>query len=748
MATEAELIEQKREERKKLLDEVTRRRAAAARSEGIIGAAEEGQYGDVGQGGPKGEFDDEINQDPGNEDPSQSSMTQQAKNFLANYFTNAKFGATGAGIEGMARIQAFLADKKIPFTDKDLTDIFMLVSQAPNRETFTKEDIGKVIGMGEFVTEDMVGKNKPLTIGQVPGYLGNLLFGGTAEDMRKVRDEGLTVDEMTPGQRASMAAGFSEFTPFGFAPDIYRIGKSGVKAGVKAIDEMITPLNQMQTAGGPNVNMMGNLSEAPLIQTSKTSTKTDPTAPGRSKLGTIKYGDKEIVKDQVSRYNEAVEKINNLKENVFNITADSSPEAIEAAGKAYKKIVEGNDDVLKIALGNNIKTSGYKSQGDIIQTASGINKKEFLDFKNKHPLRSGNSLNKALRLNSAVKLLEDYRKANPKSLGIEINFRKLKEILGESEEFKNIFADIPVEVLDAKKISSGKNLTREEKYIESVLNNYQADFVTIEKYLQDLGFDLARPFKYRDTGKIGATGKRITLKLNEDQTKIFSNKRKEIQEILKEIQTVPIGKDGMGASTKVKDFLKTTTERMKAQGASETDIIKAVKNIDSNELAKLILKREEANLQKLNNLQEYEEIAKAFGDNPPQESLFNYQLGHIKALEDSIESSLDMNNLMIQTEYANKLDNEVRNYVKNKIKQLNELSPNDPRDAVLRQRLIDDLEQIDEIAKEEGVFTMIEGKEIGDKTKSIVKESDFPKDESLFMKAGGMVGISHLTRPL
>ena len=204
----------------------------------------------------------------------------------------------------------------------------------------------------------------------------------------------------------------------------------------------------------------------------------------------------------------------------------------------------------------------------------------------------------------------------------------------------------------------------------------------------------------------------------------------------------------MGASTKVKDFLKTTTERMKAQGASETDIIKAVENIDSNELAKLILKREEANLQKLNNLQEYEEIAKAFGDNPPQESLFNYQLGHIKALEDSIESSLDMNNLMIQTEYANKLDNEVRNYVKNKIKQLNELSPNDPRDAVLRQRLIDDLEQIDEIAKEEGVFTVIEGKEIGDKTKSIVKESDFPKDESLLMKAGGLVEISHLTRPL
>jgi hypothetical protein len=82
MATEAELIEQKREERKKLLDEIKRKRAAAARSEGIIGAAEEGQYGDVGQGGPKGEFDDEINQDPGNEDPSRFSMANLKRAIL------------------------------------------------------------------------------------------------------------------------------------------------------------------------------------------------------------------------------------------------------------------------------------------------------------------------------------------------------------------------------------------------------------------------------------------------------------------------------------------------------------------------------------------------------------------------------------------------------------------------------------------------------------------------------------------
>tara|TARA_B100001939_G_C16585870_1_gene464802 strand:- start:40 stop:615 length:576 start_codon:yes stop_codon:yes gene_type:complete len=187
---------------------------------------------------------------------------------------------------------------------------------------------------------------------------------------------------------------------------------------------------------------------------------------------------------------------------------------------------------------------------------------------------------------------------------------------------------------------------------------------------------------------------------------------------------------------------------MKGQGATEDDIIKAVENIDANELARLILKREEANLLKLNNLQEYDEISKVFGGNPPEESLFTYQIGHIKALEDSIDSSLDMKNLMIQTQYSNQLDNQVRNYIKNKIKQFNELPIDDPKSSALRQRIIDDLDQIDEIAREEGVFTMIEGRKFGDEAKSVVKESDFPKDEAFSMNMGGIVGIDKMIEPL
>jgi hypothetical protein len=78
MATEVEI---KAKERKELLDEIKRKRAAAAQSEGILGAAERGEYGDVGQGGEKGPFDDEINQDPGNEDVTRSSMISKSPEY-------------------------------------------------------------------------------------------------------------------------------------------------------------------------------------------------------------------------------------------------------------------------------------------------------------------------------------------------------------------------------------------------------------------------------------------------------------------------------------------------------------------------------------------------------------------------------------------------------------------------------------------------------------------------------------------
>ena len=68
MATQEE-----KELRKKVLEDIKRKRAAAAQAEGVIGAAERGDYGDVGQG-EKGDFDDIIDQGGGNEDPTVSAI--------------------------------------------------------------------------------------------------------------------------------------------------------------------------------------------------------------------------------------------------------------------------------------------------------------------------------------------------------------------------------------------------------------------------------------------------------------------------------------------------------------------------------------------------------------------------------------------------------------------------------------------------------------------------------------------------
>ena len=86
--------------RQDILDEIKRKRAAAARSKGIVRAAEEGQYGDVGQGDEKGPFDDEIIQDimeyqAG--DVSQLDLTKAQRQFQMPKSSIDKFMKRGLG---------------------------------------------------------------------------------------------------------------------------------------------------------------------------------------------------------------------------------------------------------------------------------------------------------------------------------------------------------------------------------------------------------------------------------------------------------------------------------------------------------------------------------------------------------------------------------------------------------------------------------------------------------------------------
>ena len=454
-------------------------------------------------------------------------------------------------------------------------------------------------------------------------------------------------------------------------------------------------------------------------------------------LGTLegeKYGNKEFVKYQVGDYDEATNVINSLPE--FKIGPDATEEQFNAAGKIYAQIVNGNDDVLKIALNNFYDTGTYGTTGYKVRKAalSDINDaKAWTQFGQQHPLRKGNSLNKAKRLNKAIKLIEDYKKNNPNSSGIEINFKKLEEILGDHEEYAAVFREATPESLDKIKKSKAKtfpNMTDDEAKSLYVQQKYQGEFNALQKYLNDTDMPLARAFSLRKGAK--GSDKRVKLNLNPTQQADFVAKRNEINQAIDNIQDVPI------RGEVAKDWLRMTTERMRANYMNEAQIMNQVKNIDANKLAELLLKREKANMQAQNFADEYEDIAKVFdGDFNP--AALEFQLGHIKALEDSINTSLDMENLMVISKEANLLDNEVRNYVKTKINQIDEqMSKGLTRDSFSKvNSLIDDLKQIDEIAKEEGVLTSIKGQTFGDET---LKESEsiFSGDEGLFMAQGGM----------
>jgi len=201
--------------RQDILDEIRRKRAAAARSEGIIGAAERGEYGDVGQGGPKGEFDDEINQDPGNEDVTQSRMSNF--DMLKSIFMDPKTSMFGSGVDMFGRIGALTS----PVTQKPL-------------ETISQGGDNIVQEAGKFFYEDM------------------------AKATKKIND-GVKFDDLTFSEKFALASLVAEGTPLGLAPDILRAAKNFTinigKTGIKTIGDITESLSsRMETAGAPNVD--------------------------------------------------------------------------------------------------------------------------------------------------------------------------------------------------------------------------------------------------------------------------------------------------------------------------------------------------------------------------------------------------------------------------------------------------------------------------------------------------------------
>jgi hypothetical protein len=167
-----------------------------AQSEGILGAAERGEYGDVGQGGEKGPFDDEINQDP-------NKMSNF--DFLANYFTSPKFSSIGLGVDLLGRIGA----KTAPYTQKPL-------------ETISQGGDSIVQKAAKFLYED------------------------PAKVAAKI-NSGVSFDELTPGEKLAIASVPAEVIPgLGLAPDILKLARNFAvnvgKSALKGIDNITQPV--------------------------------------------------------------------------------------------------------------------------------------------------------------------------------------------------------------------------------------------------------------------------------------------------------------------------------------------------------------------------------------------------------------------------------------------------------------------------------------------------------------------------
>ena len=311
MATQEE-----KELRQKVLDDIKSKRAAAAQAEGSLGAAERGDYGNVGQG-EKGPFDDEINQDPAN----------KMSNFdmLKNIFMDPRTSMFGAGVDLLGRTGAFMA----PVTQKPLE---------------------KISEGGDSILDKA----------------GQFFYEDAAKATKKI-NEGVKFDDLTFSEKFALASVPAELIPgLGLAPDVLkavrnfavntgRLAKEGIEGlmqpsavtdtgMVVPMDEGITSLRVSdEGASGStkvdNYNLVNSVPQESVTKRIKAqqgpATRSEKDQPDLSKLETVGK-DGEVY---VNIYGKVVPK----KDTVLNesvLTKDGEPFKIR-----YNYILKSGKDV-------------------------------------------------------------------------------------------------------------------------------------------------------------------------------------------------------------------------------------------------------------------------------------------------------------------------------------------------------------------------------------------------------------------
>ena len=172
-----------------------------------------------------------------------------------------KFKSNTFGIKEPKNYGVIISSKR----DKNKNQIFQIFTtkgfQQISKKNLLEKDLGKKLGYGNVVTEEMLGQKKPLTLADISQNIGKFLFEGPAKQMERARDEGVGYFDMTPMERFEVASGpLTEIIPgVGFAPDIIKggiqIARPAGQSILKSIDELTAPLNEIEGVTDTGVSL-------------------------------------------------------------------------------------------------------------------------------------------------------------------------------------------------------------------------------------------------------------------------------------------------------------------------------------------------------------------------------------------------------------------------------------------------------------------------------------------------------------
>lgn len=325
-----------------------------------------------------------------------------------------------------------------------------------------------------------------------------------------------------------------------------------------------------------------------------------------------------------------------------------------------------------------------------------------------------------LRLGKLEEQLIKYKGANPNETGMNLRVNKFGEF-----DINDIFKlDDDLKYLVNNKPSRQKIIKRLEK--EGILDelgledlNIQASKPKtisdpqIDQYLKDLNLNYL-PKKFDFTSKI----------LNPQQKKIYSDLQKKVT-------------NSIGSNQAVKDMIRENVNRMikygvRDQGKTVDEVIASLqKQTNSNEflgeVVPLMLKKIKA--QK--NIEKFRKVGIDLDD---------VNLGHMKAVVEDVDQTFKLNNLFIGLSKKNTAESVIQKKIRNLNKQLDEKGGS----VANKNKIKADIEDLQYELKTGNYYESVPETYIED-------ELFFPemmRTEASPKKDGGMVEISHLTRPL